>query len=310
MALSLRSINTELWDDEWIETLTPHEKLLWLNFLTNKKSNLLGIFKVSVRRAAFETGLSNDEVANGWRRFIADGKVVFIDGYVIFRNFLKNQRYNPNMKKAVISIFNSLPNSVRGFSEILHKNNIEKAMTLIHNSIENHFTGKTNHSETIPNHSQRTKEERSIEERSIEEKKDNFSEPFRNHSEPFRNDNAEEEKEDSLFFLFLKIYKDFYKKKSGFEYKETSNEDKALQEIINYFEKIAKDTTFKSIDIFQTMLDNFDHWDSFHQKQLLISEISKNIPNILNTLQNGKKNSKTKKWSEDIEAVRSIINEV
>ena len=206
MKLPLRSINTNLWDDVWIEGLNPINKLLWLNLLTNKRSNLLGIFEVSGRRAAFETGVDLDLVKEGWNLFRNDKKVIFVGNFVIMRNFLKNQNYNINMKKSVIHIFNSLPAKVKGTDKILHKNDVDRSMALIHKLIENHFA-------TIPNGKQTTKEREKEYER-------------------------EEEREASLFAKFLKIYLDFYKNIKNIPYKENSAEDSALQEIINYFLKI------------------------------------------------------------------------
>ena len=50
----LRSVNTAFWSDPWVEDLTPSEKLLYIYFITNEKTNMLGIYELSIKKISFE----------------------------------------------------------------------------------------------------------------------------------------------------------------------------------------------------------------------------------------------------------------
>lgn len=107
---TLRSVNTRFWEDPWVESLSPSEKLLFLYLLTCKYANLAGVYEITIKRISFETGLDNETVSNGLKRFAKDNKAYFVEGnYMFLPNWLKNQKLNANMKKNVLSIFDQLP---------------------------------------------------------------------------------------------------------------------------------------------------------------------------------------------------------
>lgn len=106
----LRSVNTNFWSDPWVENIKPEEKLLFLYLLTNANTNMLGVYEVSVKRMASETGLTEERVSKCFEVFERDGKGFYMKTYVILPNFLKNQKMNPNMKKNAVSSYNDLPN--------------------------------------------------------------------------------------------------------------------------------------------------------------------------------------------------------
>jgi len=43
-----RYISTSFWDDPWITSLDPSEKLLYLYLMTNTSTNISGVYKLSV----------------------------------------------------------------------------------------------------------------------------------------------------------------------------------------------------------------------------------------------------------------------
>jgi hypothetical protein len=108
-----RSINVKFWTDEWIEKLDYKEKLLFLYLLTNPLANLLGIYKISIKRISFETGLTEETVTNGLKAFQKVSKCFYMDEFVILVNHLKNQCLNPNMIKNVMCEYEKLPNSLK-----------------------------------------------------------------------------------------------------------------------------------------------------------------------------------------------------
>ena len=107
-----RYINTDFWRDEYIEDLDPLERYLYIYFLTNPLTNIAGIYKISIKRVAFETGLEKEMVIKIIKRFEKANKIAFIEGYIIIKNFIKHQKVNPNIQKGIDEILNKLPESV------------------------------------------------------------------------------------------------------------------------------------------------------------------------------------------------------
>jgi len=108
-----RSVKTKFWEDPFIEDLSPNEKLLFLYLLTNPQTNLLGVYEVSIKRISYDTGLSEGTIRKGFESFERVKKVFYFQNYVVLPNFLKNQKLNANMKKAVVREFNALPEGLR-----------------------------------------------------------------------------------------------------------------------------------------------------------------------------------------------------
>ena len=90
---NFRWVNTKFWDDNYIISLDPSEKLLFLYFITNPLTNLTGIYEISFRRIAFDTGFDKEMIDKIIKRFSKDNKIYYVDGYVYILNFTKNQRY-------------------------------------------------------------------------------------------------------------------------------------------------------------------------------------------------------------------------
>ena len=53
-----RGFQTELWTDPFIQSLSPEAKLLFIYLWTNKHCNQAGLYEISLKTMAFDTGLS------------------------------------------------------------------------------------------------------------------------------------------------------------------------------------------------------------------------------------------------------------
>ena len=149
--MMLRSVNTKIWEDAWFETLSPNEKLLFLYLLTNKNTNIAGIYETSLRRISFETGLDDGTIRNGFERFEMVCKAFFIlDSFVVLPNFLKHQRLNKNMEKSVVKTVNQLPDAAQEAIFGNHYLTIRNGYSTIRNTLLKYEIGK------------RKKEERNI----------------------------------------------------------------------------------------------------------------------------------------------------
>jgi hypothetical protein len=109
----LRSVSTAFWSDPLVEELNPHEKLLFLYLITNEKTNMLGIYENSVKKTAFETGLTTAQVEAIYKRFEELGRVRRLNGWLMVLNFAKHQNYNTNMKKSAIDCYLALPEELQ-----------------------------------------------------------------------------------------------------------------------------------------------------------------------------------------------------
>ena len=109
----LRSVNTKFWEDHYVENLDPIEKLLFLYLLTNSCTNMLGIYEISLRRIAFDTGIDRDMVVKIFERFDKKRKASYVAGHVMLHNFHKHQNLNNNMKASALNTAENLPDVIK-----------------------------------------------------------------------------------------------------------------------------------------------------------------------------------------------------
>jgi len=109
-----RYISTSFWDDEWISTLNPSEKLMYLYLMTNPLTNIAGVYKLSVRRISFDTGFNKDTVNIIIDKFEIDGKVYQHGEYIIIPSWPKHQKWQsrPKIKSGIEAILKELPGDV------------------------------------------------------------------------------------------------------------------------------------------------------------------------------------------------------
>ena len=106
-----RQLNIKFWSDVWVvEQLNALDRYLFIYLLTNDKANDSGIYQISKRMISFETGITVDELENMWRRL--QEKVIYLDGYVVFKNGINNKNYNYNTFKGISNILENLPEEV------------------------------------------------------------------------------------------------------------------------------------------------------------------------------------------------------
>lgn len=108
-----RIVNTKFWSDCYIANLDPSEKLLFLYFLTNPYTNISGAYEISIKQIALDTGFDKEMVEKIIKRFEEDDKIQYLHGYIIVKNFLKHQEYNPKVLKGVENEAQNLPNDIK-----------------------------------------------------------------------------------------------------------------------------------------------------------------------------------------------------
>ena len=88
-----RIVDTSFWTDGKVEEFTPEDKYFMLYLLTNPHTTQLGIYEISVKRAAYEMGYSTDAVRALIERFERVHGVVFFSketNEIAIKNFLRH----------------------------------------------------------------------------------------------------------------------------------------------------------------------------------------------------------------------------
>lgn len=91
-----RTIDTAAWDDPWVAELEPLDKLLFFYLMTNRRTTACGVFEITVKAIAFETGMSQNQIKAGLQRL--HPKVVWWPHHqaVWVVNFYRHQSSNGN----------------------------------------------------------------------------------------------------------------------------------------------------------------------------------------------------------------------
>jgi hypothetical protein len=105
-----RYISTSFWDDEWVQTLDPSEKLLFLYYMTNPLTNIAGVYKITLKRISFDTGFTSDTIGHIMQKFIASKKVFRHGEYIVLPSWPRHQKIDesPKIRAGVSSILNDL----------------------------------------------------------------------------------------------------------------------------------------------------------------------------------------------------------
>lgn len=111
-----RYVSTTFWDDEWVQSLNFTEKGLYMYFLTNPLTNIAGVYKISNRRIAFDTGLSEQQIEEIMERFSAAHKAFRKGEYLIFPAWPVHQNYqNAKIYRGIRKILEKFPADLLSF---------------------------------------------------------------------------------------------------------------------------------------------------------------------------------------------------
>lgn len=102
-------VNTRFWDDSYIDSLSPEEKLVFLYILTNPLTNIAGVYELSEKRASFDTGLKRDEIKTIFSKFETDKKIIREGTWMGIVNFIRYQSLNPKVCKGILVELQNAP---------------------------------------------------------------------------------------------------------------------------------------------------------------------------------------------------------
>jgi hypothetical protein len=91
-----RTIDTATWDDPWFAELQPDAKLLFLYFITNRRTTACGAFQITERAMLFETGFDSTRLHTSLKAITAKVSWWSEHQTIWVRNFYRHQRANSN----------------------------------------------------------------------------------------------------------------------------------------------------------------------------------------------------------------------
>ena len=113
-------INTKFWSDGYVLSLDPSEKLLFLYYLTNDKTDLCGIYEIPLKIVSFDTWYDKDMIIKIESRFSENNKIYRCGDWVYVVNFVKNQTRNPSITKWIERSLENIPEKIKDqFSSII-----------------------------------------------------------------------------------------------------------------------------------------------------------------------------------------------
>lgn len=113
-----RMINTKFWSDPWVvDKLNPLDRYLFLYLLTNEKTNIAGVYELSLRTMSNETGIEKEELLRMLNRL--ESRVVYVMEWVVFRNAIKHQNNrSPKIEVALARELQEVPSDVMQYMNI------------------------------------------------------------------------------------------------------------------------------------------------------------------------------------------------
>lgn len=105
-------VSTKFWSDPWIvDELNPLDRYLFLYLLTNEKTNIAGVYELSLRTMSNETGIEKEELTRMLKRL--ESRVAYVLGWVVFRKAIKNQNFrSPKIEAALGRELQDVPSDV------------------------------------------------------------------------------------------------------------------------------------------------------------------------------------------------------
>ena len=107
-----RQLHRSFWESGSVEQMDPVEKLLYCYLITAPVSNMEGLYKTTLRRMAFETGIDRDMVMQLCQRLEEKRLGGFKDGYVCVTQAVSHMSGSPKMLKHAETLYASVPTDV------------------------------------------------------------------------------------------------------------------------------------------------------------------------------------------------------
>jgi len=111
-----RFIKSRIWSDPYFYNLTNDERLAFIWLFTNERTTTSGIYPLLPPVMAAELKITVEEAERILQKFEQDGKILYRDGYVWVKNFLRHQigiTVTDSRTKKIISELEKSPPSIK-----------------------------------------------------------------------------------------------------------------------------------------------------------------------------------------------------
>lgn len=112
-----RYISTSIWSDDWFDSLSEREKLVYFYLLTNEHTNAAGVYQCTLKNVRLEIGLNREDIEKIMAKFAEAGKAFYYREYIIVPKWLKHQKINERSKMflGAVKVLRSLPQEIKAF---------------------------------------------------------------------------------------------------------------------------------------------------------------------------------------------------
>lgn len=99
-----------------------------------------------------------------------------------------------------------------------------------------------------------------------------------------------------MFKENIEAYNQFVTRLTSLPARIDGRAGKSMKQINAYLLTAVKEKTEeKVIEAWELILNSYEHWDSFHKKQIELHQINSNLINIINSIKNGRKQTTNSK---------------
>jgi hypothetical protein len=111
--MKTRIIHTKVWQDDFVVDLSPIQKLIFFYYITNDNIGLTGIYEVTDRQVAFDTGVTKAQIQEVKALFQKKKKILFYKNWVYIVNATKLNGYiGEKLQKAIKKEKSFIPDTV------------------------------------------------------------------------------------------------------------------------------------------------------------------------------------------------------
>ncbi len=107
-----RQVHRSFWESPTVEGLDPIEKLLYIYLISAPQSNMEGLYRLSLKRMALETGIDRDMCEKVVSRLEDAGLGGWFDSWACVTQAVKHMPKSPQMQTHARTLYDSVPDHV------------------------------------------------------------------------------------------------------------------------------------------------------------------------------------------------------
>ena len=136
--MKTRIIHTKFWSDDFVNTLTHKEKLLFCYLMTNDKVSLTGMYELPGRYIKADLELTDKELEQAKKKLSESGKVLFHGSWIKLVNHDKFNNFSgKKLSIAKEKELNSIPTELTGYQYPIDTS-IDTSMDTLNKDNHNH----------------------------------------------------------------------------------------------------------------------------------------------------------------------------